>query len=292
MTDEVADQAKEQSAEEKVLGHLGNLGLPAEEPAAEEAAPDLFDIEIDGETFSLPPKLKDAFLRNEDYTRKTQELADQRRSYDQLREVSTTRQMDSAFRESIGAESQEMNVIDAYLSEVSKANTSGMTTDQLIRWKMERDNVLERRSLLEKQIEGKRSRFNDDVKSKMTELRGKSRELASKSIPGFTEETEKAVRAYALSEGLTDQEFDNVILDSRSTKIVWKAMQFDKVQASATQAQGKVDKVLKVGAATERMPQAVKDKFAFGKAMKGAKTSGEKASVIEQRLEGIFAKRR
>ena len=45
------------------------------EPEAE-----LFELELDGETHRLPPALKGAFLRQADYTRKTQELAEHRRA--------------------------------------------------------------------------------------------------------------------------------------------------------------------------------------------------------------------
>jgi hypothetical protein len=69
----------------------------ADEPAIESAAnaehaPDDDDdpstddgeeIEHDGRTYRVPKALKDAFLRQADYTRKTQELAEQRRGFEQ-----------------------------------------------------------------------------------------------------------------------------------------------------------------------------------------------------------------
>ncbi|PYX62591.1 MAG: hypothetical protein DMG78_32990, partial [Acidobacteria bacterium] len=75
-------------------------------------------------------------------------------------------------------------------------------------------------------------------------------------------------------------------------KIIWKAMQFDKVQAGVGKATTAAQKVVRPGAGSERMPQATADKLNFNKAMKQAKTSGEKARVIETRLEGMFAKGR
>lgn len=44
-------------------------------PAAEEA-----EIELDGQKYRVPKKLEDAFLRQADYTRKTQEIAEQKRT--------------------------------------------------------------------------------------------------------------------------------------------------------------------------------------------------------------------
>ncbi len=290
MTDEVADQAQEQSAMEKLGAKFGfpSDANPDDMPAPEvqAAPPDLFDLTIEGELFQVPAKLKDAFMRTEDYTKKTQELGEQRRAVDQVRGLLETRQMDAAFSQSVSAEQQELAVIDAYLSQISKTDLSQLPTDQLLRQKLEIDNVKERKAALQSSIEGKRAQFQTEVKNKLAELRGKSKEAASKAIPGFNEETDKAVRAFALAEGLTEAELDNVLMDPRSYKILWKAQQFDAVQAATKKVDGKVDKVLKVGAATERMPQEVRNKLEFGRNMKKAVTSTEKAALIEQRLAG------
>jgi hypothetical protein len=53
--------------------------------AAPEAEPETFELELDGETHVLPAGLKGAFLRQADYTRKTQELAEHRRALESER---------------------------------------------------------------------------------------------------------------------------------------------------------------------------------------------------------------
>jgi len=50
-------------------------------------APDTFEVELDGEVHTLPIALKGAILRHADYTRKTQDLADQRRAFDVERQA-------------------------------------------------------------------------------------------------------------------------------------------------------------------------------------------------------------
>ncbi len=52
-----------------------------------EAEPDTFEVELDGEVHTLPAALKGAFLRQADYTRKTQELAEHRRAADAERQT-------------------------------------------------------------------------------------------------------------------------------------------------------------------------------------------------------------
>lgn len=300
MTTETTDQAPVQSVEDKILDRLG-LPSQAEEAAAatetteetQQTLDDAFaDLEWEGQTLKVPKGLKEAVMRNEDYTRKTQELADQRRSIDQIRELAQSRQMEATFAESIAPEQQEMSVIDAYLQQAAKLDWSNMTAEQMMRQRMELDQIKDRRRELADSIGAKRTKFTADMQTRLTELRGKSRELASKSIQGFSEETEKAMREYAKSEGLTEPELDNVLLDPRSYKIVYKAMQFDKVKAGTGKAQQAANRVLKPGASGERMPAETTQKLNFNKAMKAAgNDSGAKARVIEDRLVGIFTRR-
>ncbi|ODT85700.1 hypothetical protein [Phenylobacterium sp. SCN 70-31] len=52
-----------------------------------DVAPDTFELELDGEVHTLPAGFRGAFLRQADYTRKTQELADGRRALETEREA-------------------------------------------------------------------------------------------------------------------------------------------------------------------------------------------------------------
>lgn len=299
MTDEAADQAIEQSVEAKIASKFGFPAQNTEEVSQDTEVTEstqgsdtgLADLEWEGLTFKAPAKVKEALMRTEDYTRKTQELAEQRRAVEHVRELAQQNQLDKMFSDSIQNEQQEISVIDAYLQQATKLDWSQMNTDQMLRTKVEIDSIKERRAALKESMDSKRAKFQEEVKAKIGELRSKSRELASKAINGFNEQTEQDMRKYAISEGLTEQEIDNVLLDPRSFKVIWKAMQFDKVKAGTGQAAEsatKAEKVLRPGSATERMPPEVANKLNFRKAMKGAKTSGEKANIIEDRLASIF----
>ncbi len=57
----------------------------------EDDGPETFDVEMDGAVHTLPAALKGAFLRQADYTRKTQELAEHRRALEGERQALTER---------------------------------------------------------------------------------------------------------------------------------------------------------------------------------------------------------
>jgi len=290
--DGTIDQPETESMTDRIASKFGFPGKGQEQETPDTATnleSDLAELEWDGAKYQVPTKLKEAFMRNEDYTRKTQELAEQRRSLDHVRTLAEQRQLDGAFSESVQAETQQVAMIDAYLSQATKLDWAQMSTDQMLRHKVEIDNLKEQRELLKGAINDKRSQFTQQVKAKIDEMRGKSRELAAKSIQGFSEQTEADMRKFAVSEGLAEPEVDNVLLDPRSYKIIWKAMQFDKVQAGTSKVDPAV-KTLKPGASSNRMPADVAQKLNFNKAMKQATNSSQKARVIEERLSGIFSK--
>lgn len=84
------------------------------------ADPDDEEIDYEGEKFKVPKKLKDAFLRQQDYTQKTQTVAEERKAVE-------------AERESI---KQQAQANQQYLAEVAEAVALNKQVEQLqkINW--------------------------------------------------------------------------------------------------------------------------------------------------------------
>ena len=97
----------------------GDLVREDERGSATGEAPapdDSFDLEIDGQVHTLPAALKGAFLRQADYTRKTQELAQHRRA------MMAERQMATAQAQAAGQASHDqvqLAALDHQLAEFS-----------------------------------------------------------------------------------------------------------------------------------------------------------------------------
>jgi hypothetical protein len=90
--DTLDDQAEAEAPEvEEVLdeqdeGSTETDDTDTPEGESKEAEPETVEIERDGKTFKVPAELKDDFLRQSDYTRKTQELAATRKELEAVRE--------------------------------------------------------------------------------------------------------------------------------------------------------------------------------------------------------------
>ena len=76
-----AVEAEETQVEEVSDTEAETLEVEATaETDGEPAAREFVSIEYDGQEFEVPPVLKDAFMRQSDYTQKTQTVAEQRKS--------------------------------------------------------------------------------------------------------------------------------------------------------------------------------------------------------------------
>lgn len=263
---------------------------PAQEPEAasepEAAAPveETFELEIDGEKFTLPKKLEKGFLQEKDYTQKSQTLAEQRRSLELAQHQQRIANMAQDFQKEVAPDVQQLQMIDWALSQ--KIDYDGMTTDQVIRKRLELDSWKDEKARLEKSIEGKKSEWGTKQSQEIAKLRDESLQTIKKRIPAWNDSSAKELREFGLKHGMTDTEL-NSILDPRHVEILWKAQQYEKLKANAQPAAAAA-KNLKT-TPTNPMPQQVKDKLAFRKEVsKHAPHSQQAQALVKDRIAKLF----
>lgn len=255
-------------------------GTEPEAPPAEET----FELEIDGEKFTLPKKLEKGFLQEKDYTQKAQTLAEQRRSLELAQHQQRVAAMNADFQKEVAPDLQQLQMIDWAVSQ--KIDWSAMSTDEAFRKKLELDSLKDEKARLEKQIEGKRGDWANKQAQEIAKLRAQSLDTIKKRIPGWTDSTAKEIREFGLSEGMTEEEL-NSILDPRHVSILWKAQQYEKLKAKATPVAAAAKNVKTTP--TNPMPQHVKDKLAFRKEVgKHATGSHQQQQLVKDRIAKIF----
>lgn len=255
-----------------------------EQETEDKTAEQLEEVEYDGERYQVPPKLKEAIIRQSDYTKKTQEIAEQRRNLELQAEQLRLASLERSFTDSI---QQEMRQLAAFqtqqeyiLQNWNQLSAEDRANLQYVTAQIEKLNA---------ELNGKRQKFRQDFEQHMGQLRANALETLQKSIPGWSEQLAKEIAEHARADGYTDQELQSII-DPRHAKTLWKAMQYDKLQAKAKDVTNKVTKApppVKTGVANT-MPQKVREDLNLRKAQKAAKTESEKARIIEQRLMNQF----
>ena len=177
----MAEQKAEETVEVSVQDRIANMLAPdepgepeTEEPEApeepegqeapEEAGPEFIEIEFDGNKYQVPPELKDRLMAEADYTRKTTELANTRRAIElQQKEIALFNE-GLAFEQTVSQEQDNLKMLDAYIKNVETTTKwSEMTTDQIVRSRMELDQLKTQRDELKDVLKTKREEFRQKI---------------------------------------------------------------------------------------------------------------------------------
>lgn len=258
----------------------------APEPESEAAAPEFVETEFNGKTYQVPPELKDALMAQSDYTRKTTEVAEQRKAIEQKELAFKAYEAERKFNEAVKDDIGRMQEIDFAIKQWKSIDVAGMTSEQLWQIKTQVDNLKEEREGLGRNVNSKWNKHQQEQIALAQEAMSKAQDAVAKSIKGWGPEAKAAMREYALNEGYTAAEIDT-LADPRMVKTIWKAQQYDKLQSQKVQGQVKIAPTVKPGSSSP-MPQQVRDKLALRKQLGSAKTSGDKAKVIERELMNRF----
>ena len=304
------DQAVEQSLEDRI-GNMFDPGGPSDEPEVvdeasseeqpevaegddeaqpqEDTSEDYQEVEYEGEVWQVPPKLAKAIMQERDYTQKTQQLADQRRALELQQKEIVLWNEQQKFGASVAEDSRKLELLDEYIKHVeSTTDWKSLTTDEIVRARLELDQLNRQKQELQTTLHGKYQEFQQKQNSERSKIKQELEQHLAKSIPSWSPDTKSAIEKYAQSNGYPEMAVQN--MSAMDYQIAWKAMQFDRLQAEKGKAVSKASKappVVKPGAVNP-MPKDVQDKLNFRKAIKKAPTSSDKARLIEQRLAKMF----
>ena len=277
----------EQPAPQQEAPEQSDETVPEEaSAAAEPTEADWEEVEIEGDKYKLPPKLRDGFLRQQDYTKKTQEVAEQKRLYDTSLQNARMWQVEQQFSQSVAPDMQAIAQLDSVLQQYDSLDWRSMSTDDIVRTRMDMDRVKEQHAKAKEAIESKREQFRHHVNAAQQEMVKKGHETLTKLIPGWNETLAKDVLKYAIDDGYTKAEVDS-ILDPRNVKTLWKAMQYDKLQQNA---KAKVQEVKSVKTTpTQPMDKGTKDYLTYRKQLqKAPQGSQERKALLENRVASLF----
>ena len=248
-----------------------------------ETQPELEEVEWEGEKYQLPPKLKSALMRQDDYTKKTQEVAEARRLVElQIQQ----RNIEVQFQQATSAEQTALNELEAAIKQYNNVDWQALDTDSLVKTRHALDMLKERRNDVKQQIEGKRGEFEGKMRETHQKALQQANEYLTKAIPKWGVEVQKELLNYGQGEGYTEVELGS-IRDPRIVKSLWKAQQWDKLQAGKSltaKRQTGVPPVLKPGAA-KPAPSAGVQYADTIKQLHQAKDGDRKKALLDKSLD-------
>lgn len=295
-TDQAAP-AESVSLEDRIGAKFGQANEPGPEeqtptpeadaiPEADaEPVSDIAEVEWDGEKYQVPQKLKEAIIHASDYTKKTQAIAQERKAMDVERQSIRAAQIDRDFMSAVADELKQLHEVDATIAQYGRLDWQSLPTDDIIRHRMALDQQKDKRQGIVSQIEGKRGEFAQKQDVAKRELIAKGDEYLRSAIPAWGEAEAKEVRDYALKQGYTAEELENVY-NPRYVHTLWQAKQYAKLQAQAKSKPVTAPTVKTTAVQTQNKAKA--ERLNYFKAIKNETDPNERRKIVEARVGKIF----
>lgn len=254
-------------------------------------APDEADYEYNGKVYRVPKALVDGDLRQADYTRKTQEVAEVRRVV-------------VAERESARIEAQAVQVLAPAITQMQNleklsaeiesnlpdpySDTAGyLAADKRLK------EIAAAHKQLRAAIDAKRTELVAQKQAQERELLDASLAVIKRDIPKWGPELATEIGRFATELGYTDAELPQ-IFDPRFIKMAHKAMLYDRLEKSKPAALGKVNSAAPVvkpkGVINRSAVQANRRADAVKRAAKSGSTGDAEAAMLAV-LQGAARKR-
>lgn len=230
--DEVTEVDTEEEAEEETEAEETQEGeTDAEEETeadpeeeTEEAIEYLTEglVEIDGEAVDIQ-ELKQGHLRQSDYTRKTQEVAEQRKQADQARQAYESQLQ--ALSVAAGTNLDRFK----HMSETDWHTMALQKPDEYTRHRADYDKALKFQQFVDHQAAEQNARMEQQIQAERQAQAADALQTLKATIPNWSNDVYTAISKYALTQGITADEFNDII-DPRLITVLHKAQQFDSAK--------------------------------------------------------------
>ena len=208
---------------------------PIETESTETVEPvdDSEEIDYDGEKFKVPSKLKDAFLRQADYTTKTQTLAQQRQEFEAAQQQFVQRQQ---FQQQHIADVAKVMAIDERLEQFNKLDWNALTdADPVQALKLDRQmrELQQQRNQHVQSVEQAQARMQYETQQSTVRNLESAKAQLAKEIKGYgTPELTKALVDVGKSFGYKPEELTQVN-DPRAVKLLHEAYMYRQLVAKS-----------------------------------------------------------
>ena len=186
------------------------------------------EIEYEGEKYKVPKQLKDAFLRQQDYTQKTQTVAEQRRAVEaQAAEV----QRQAQAQQALIAEYAEAYSLDSQLKQYQAIDWPALIeADPVQAMKLDRQmrELQMKRDAVVATVTQKQQAQAIEAQQATAKRLQEGRAVLEREINGWSPELAKTLASYGQEIGFSADEMSNVT-NPHAVKLLHKAWQFDQL---------------------------------------------------------------
>lgn len=175
--------------------------------ALPEGEPEEVEVEYEGKAYKLPPELKDALLRQQDYTKKTMDVAEQRRSIEARAKQLET--FETLSKERVTA-FQNVAKLQAQIQQIEAIPLDGLTQEQINGFRLDLNNLQSEVARWENYQQQVAQREQQERSQQFAKAREQAIAQAATRIPNFTNERRAALESLAVEMGATPDDVQNI----------------------------------------------------------------------------------
>lgn len=190
------------------------------------------EVDYEGQKYRVPKPLKEALLRQADYTRKTQEVSEQRRALEQdqqsFQQVQQLRQQHmQGYAQLMAIEGQLKQFEGLNLMQLN--DTDPVSAQRLL---IQRQQLIEARQNVAASLQQAEAQALEKQQTAFAKRLEESRAVVAREIPNWSPEKGKALAAFAVSRGAPADVIANVT-EPWLVKLIHDAHEYHQLQAKA-----------------------------------------------------------
>lgn len=212
------------------------------EATGPDEAPEVIDVEYEGKTYKLPPELKDAVLRQSDYTKKTMDLAEQRRAIEA--EAKQLADANAITKEEISAAVQ-YQMVQEKMQALVNADLSDLSPEEITSLRLDYSDLEKQASHWANALQEIAVKRQESSSQQFAQAREAALKEAAKTIPNFTDERRQALEQFAIANGAAQSDVANL-----ADPTVYKILHLADIGQRFISSQSKAKKVEAAQAAT------------------------------------------
>ncbi len=226
-----ADETEIEEGQETEEDQEENPDENSEEEPEEEAE----DVDYEGKKYKLPKEIKNALLRNSDYTKKTQEVAEMRKQTQTEREnfykEAQAREQDFKAHAEIYNYDHQLEQYEKYFETQQWLDVIEGNASEAMKIKTQYDTLKALRDQKGNEIARKGREQSQNQQQAIAKQEEETRTTLQRDIKGWNSELEGKLKEYAKAQGFADHVMAHGLKsDATAVKTIHKAFLFDQLK--------------------------------------------------------------
>ena len=236
---EEEDQGTDESGENETVDEVAEGDDSDTEETPDEGGDDNEEIEYEGKAYKVPKEIKDALLRQKDYTVKTQEVAEQRKA---VEERANAVQMQERLLSQTFEQRVELASLQKQLAQYEQIDWQGLADSdpvQATKLNLAYQQLQRQAGVKYQELQQAQAQNEQLTQHQRQQMLVQAQSDLKARLPDFNANTAEQIKTAARSYGISDQEL-NTVIDPRYVHVLHDAMKWRALQAEKPRAMQKV----------------------------------------------------